>query len=234
MEQWEQDKRKELAKTRYFSDFALRHFNEMKILQKGGILGKENKDWRNISEHCLTEAVGADILAEYLGGNRDKVVSAALIHDWYKRKEVERMKKEGGALGYSQAAEEDVSLLRQLGVSEEIIKLAHANIPESSNQEYLNNRSLEEKIVHYIDMITSGSQFIDYVERLRIVRGKKHNIEFSESFRERYGGKSLLELQEELARIEEREFEDKLGLDRGELIRFIKEKLEERIQNYER
>ena len=38
------------------------------------------------SEHCLVEAVGADILTEYLGVDRDKrdKVEKPHWHDWYK------------------------------------------------------------------------------------------------------------------------------------------------------
>ena len=222
-----------LAKTRYFSDFALKNLSEMKILKKGGILGKENKNWRNISEHCLAEAVGADILAEHLGADRDAVVEAALIHDWYKRREIEAMKKTDGAFGYEKTAEEDESFLREFGIDEIMIKLSHSNIPERADFEYLKNRSMEEKIIHFIDTILSGSEFVDFNERLRVVEQKKHNVEFSESFRDKYSGKSLFEVQRETIIIEQQEFEETLNLQPGELINFIKEKLEERINNFQ-
>ena len=223
------DNKENLAKTRYFSDFAIKHFSEMKILKKGGILGKENKDWRNISEHCLAEAVGADILAEHLKADRGAISKAALIHDWYKRREIEKMKQEGGGKGYQDTSVEDVNFLKEYGVDEKIIKISHSNIPESADVEYLKNRSLEEKIIHYIDIITSGSEFVNYEERIRIVGQKKHNIEFSESFRSQYDGKSLFELQQEVAAIEQDEFEKALNIQQGTLIDFIKEKLKERI-----
>ena len=129
----------ERRKTSYFSRFALKHFNDMKILGKGGILGKGAEKWRNISEHCLVEAVGADILTEYLGvdrDKRDKVVKTALWHDWYKRREIEAMQKFGGGEGYQKTADEDERLLRESGIPEDMIKLAHSNIPENSD---LNN-----------------------------------------------------------------------------------------------
>lgn len=220
----------ERRKTSYFSRFALKHFNDMKILGKGGILGKGAEKWRNISEHCLVEGVGADILAKYLGADRDKVVKAALLHDWYKRQEIEAMQKLGGGEGYRKAINEDERLLYEFGIPEDIIKLAHSNTPESSNPNYLKNRSLEEKIIHFIDLITSGSEFVDFIERQRKSEQKQKNIEFSESFREKYYGKSLYEVQKEVGEMEQEEFEKLLGLEAGTLINFIKTKLEERIE----
>lgn len=154
-----------LAKAKYFSDFALRHFQEMKILKKGGVLGKENRDWRNDSAHCLTAAAGADVLAEALGlapEKRAAIVRATLLHDWYKKHEVAASKAYGGGEGHRLASEENEMPLREFGVPEEIICLAHANIPESSDPTSLARRPLEEKIMHCIDMITSESNFFPY------------------------------------------------------------------------
>ncbi len=223
----------EMAKTKYFSNFASKHMPEMRILQKGGILGKEgeNPDWRNISEHCLTEAVAADILAESLQADRKKLVTAALIHDWYKRREVETMKQMGGGLGYRETAAEDERLLTEYNVPPEVISLAHANIPSSSDSKQLGKRTIEEKIMHYIDLTTSGTDFIEVETRIEQVSKKSHNIEFSESFREQYEGKSLFEVQLEVTKSEQAEFENALQLEPGTLIEYIKNKLEERINN---
>ncbi len=218
-----------LRKTKYFSDFAKAHFSEMKILEKGGVLGKGNEEWRNISEHCLVEAVGADILAEHLGADRQKLITAALLHDWYKRKEIESMKKVGGGLGYATTVEEDKESLKNLGVSSELIELAHANIPKSIEGEYVQERTIEEKVMHFIDAVTDGTDFIDYKKRMELSGSKKANREFSESLKDRYQGKSLLEVQNILAGQEQAEFEKALHIPPGTILAFIKEKLTERI-----
>ncbi len=223
----------ERKKTSYFSRFALGHLRDMRILRKGGVLGKENRDWRNISEHAIVEAVGADILAEALNTNREDVIQAANLHDWYKRREVEMMKKLGGAQGHAVTAVEDKRLLHEYGVPPHIVKLAHSNIPDSIDREYLSSRTLEEKIMHYMDLITSGSDFMNFRDRINIVAQEKHNVEFSDSFRDKYGGKSLFEVQEEVAQLEESEFEKLLGVPSGGVIQFIRKKLEERINAQE-
>lgn len=215
-------------KTKYFSSFASGHFSDMKILREGGILGKENEDWRNISEHCLVEAVGADILAEVLLANRDKTVQAALLHDWFKRKEIEAMKSMGGGEGYKQTISEDERILKEHGVDEDVIKIAHSNIPQSADPEYLSNRTIEQKIMHFIDAVTSGTEFVSIKERFDALEKKQRNIDFSNSFMQKFN-KSLYDLQRELTELEQEEFEQKLGLERGSLISFIKAKIEERI-----
>ncbi len=221
----------EKAKTRYFSSFALAHGAEMKILRKGGILGKGNADWRNISEHCLAEAVGADILAEHLGADRNKVVQAALLHDWYKRREIETMRRLGDVAGHEYALTEDSRLLTEYGVPQDIVRLTHSNIPESTDSVALAARSPEEKIIHYADMMTLGSDFVDITSRLDDARKKPEVVAFTDSYREQYGGKSLLDVQEFTTKHEEGEFEKLLGLEPGTLLAFIKEKLAERIRN---
>lgn len=231
MEGFKEEQAKERnKKTAYFSNFAMQHLSDMRILRKGGILGKENADWRNVSEHIIAESVGVDILAEALGADRESVVRAANLHDWYKRREVEAMKKSGGGEGYSATTVEDERLLHKFGVASKIIELAHANIPKSADEKYLSHRTTEEKIIHYMDLITSGSEFINFRDRIAVAAQKKHNIEFSESFRAKYGGKSLFEFQEELIQREETEFEEQLGLPKGGLIPFIMQRLEERIE----
>lgn len=223
-----------IRKTKYFSSFALAHLSEMRILRKGGVLGKENKGWRNISEHCLAEAVGADILAEHLGANRKKIVDAAIVHDWYKRHEVEAMKELGGAAGHKKTSAEDEVLLRELGVPEDIIRLAHVNIPDSIDPSYLAKRTTEEKILHYVDLITLGSDFTSYENRLTEASKDPRIVEFCDSYKDKYGGLNLLDVQWKLAAEEQLEFEKALGIESGTLAQFIKENLKERIEGDKR
>lgn len=205
--------------------------NEMRVLKEGGLLGKENVDWRNVSEHCLVEAVGADILAEHLDANRQDVVRGALLHDWYKRHEIAARREHGGSKAFVITSVEDKRLLNELGVPENIILIAHANIPESDDSEYLADRSLEEKIIHYMDMITDQSTFTDPEERLRKAEENSRTMEFLESFREKYHGKHLNELQREVLKLEQTEFEEKLGLAKGSLLDFLQVELQKRIES---
>lgn len=221
----------EKKKASYFSKFALAHISEMRILKEGGVLGKENADWRNVSEHCLVEAVGADILAEHLGANRKEVVQGTLLHDWYKRHEIENRREHGSAKGFAISSAEDIALLREHGIPGESIRIAHANVPDSDDPLYLHNRPLEDKILHYIDMITDQSTFIDPEERLRKAETNTKTMEFLESFREKFHGKHLNELQREVLKLEQTEFEEKIGLEKGKLISFLNDEMQKRIES---
>ncbi len=202
----------------------------MRILQKGGVLGEENQDWRNVSEHCVTEAVGAEVLAKGLGADAQKVVAAALIHDWFKRREIEAMNKEGAGKGHRMTLEEDKTLLQSFGVSEDIIAIAHANIPAQAEPEYLDNRTMEEKIMHYMDTITSNTNYVPYQERFKLLVEKPRNVEFSDSYKAQFDGKSLYEVQAEVADREEKEFAEKLGIDQEKLIDYILNSLQTQIE----
>ncbi len=216
-------------KSQYFSYFALRHLSTMRILRGGGILGKENIEWRNIAEHCLVEAVGADILAEYTGADRDSVVVAALLHDWYKRNEIEAMKQEGVSLGYKKADQKDRLILKTYGIDDAIISLTHSNIIQSIDPLYLEQRTLNEKIIHFIDFATSGTHFVQLKERRQSLEKKKQNIDFSNSFKNQYEGNSLYDVQYMIGAQEQEEFEKLIGVESGSLIIFLKKKMIERI-----
>ena len=220
-------------KAAYFSDFALRHLSMFRIQKKGDIIGKENVEWRNVPEHCLVEAVAADVLAEYLSADRERVVQAALLHDWYKRYEVGAMAEMGAVAGNQYALQQDKEKLRALGISNDVIKLAHANEPSSPDVDTLQDRTLEEKIIHYADLITSGSDFVDFHERLKAASTRKMEKERSEYLRMNYGGKSFFEVQEIAAAMEEDEFKKMLGLGNESLIDFIRENIFERVRRFE-
>ena len=217
----------------YFYNFILKYKKEAKILIKGGVLGKGNEGWHNVAKHCIAVAIGANILAELLGADRDKIVKGCLLHDWYKRNEVKIMNKLGGQKGYEQSNKEDKKLLQKYGVPRDIIKIAHANVVETADLKHLKKRSIEEKMMHYIDMITSEVEFVGYKKRLIKVLQKKRNVEFSESFRARpkYKGRALFELNYDVIRDEQRELEQKLGIKTGTMISFLKKKFKERINS---
>ncbi|MFA5927477.1 MAG: HDIG domain-containing metalloprotein [Patescibacteria group bacterium] len=225
-----------LDKTHYFQYFAMHYLMpEMRILRRGRALVRPEADgWRQISEHCLSEAVGADILAEALGANREMVRRAALLHDWYKRRELELKKEHGMIEGYRISNTEDLQLLRGYGVPEELIRLSHSNTLENADPDYLASRTLEEKIVHFMDLITDYSNWVSYLERRKRPQNNPKAIEWSESFREQYDGASLFEMNQRLEALERGEFEEALGLEPGTLVNFMRQRLNERIKQLKR
>jgi 5'-deoxynucleotidase YfbR-like HD superfamily hydrolase len=84
----------EREKTKNWDVFAKRHLKEMRILKEAGLLGKENENWRNVSEHSLVAGALAGFLARKLEDkdqdiNVELVESAAILHDVSKRIDVE-------------------------------------------------------------------------------------------------------------------------------------------------
>jgi len=133
---------------------------EMRVIKKAGLLGKDNKDWRNVTEHLMVVSSLAGFLAEKLktaGQDIDPelVESAAILHDVSKRIDIERdvrydtEKKEGRL----------TILLEQAGYSEQFIQTASyaGRVPEISIEDNearskaIDEIPLEQLIIAYSD-----------------------------------------------------------------------------------
>ena len=69
--------------------FKNKYSQELNFLKGEGRLVDE---WANVYEHCFTEGLVASIVAEALrfdSDEKDSLIKAALLHDWYKRVERE-------------------------------------------------------------------------------------------------------------------------------------------------
>jgi len=90
-----------------FENEYLKHFAESLLLYtkaffEGGILTDPSEGWENIFFHCLSEALTVDVLLEGLGDDnldRKNLVVAAFLHDAYKRRELERVRREPDNVG---------------------------------------------------------------------------------------------------------------------------------------
>ena len=149
----------EKEKATAWSNFALKHLKEMRVLKDAGLLGKENKDWRNVTEHVLVTSALAGFLARQL---RDKgcdidpqiIESAAVLHDASKRLDVEKKvrygtEKKEGAL---------IDLLKKFGYSKEFIENCSytARVPgifleDEKQDEAIRGKNLEYLVVAYSD-----------------------------------------------------------------------------------
>ncbi|HWO06961.1 MAG TPA: hypothetical protein VNM40_00040 [Candidatus Paceibacterota bacterium] len=202
-----------------------------------------------MSEHCLVEAVLADVLSELLAlapVRRDIVVRAAIVHDWFKKHE-KRILREARDRGqspleaYEQSRTEDAHQLRALGVDEEIIRIADAVVPHDRR----GPQTIEEKIMWYVDGITSNTEPVRFRERFdNLERGwdgeredparAASNRDFSDMFRQRYGGVPLYQVQRGLADLIEPELAS-LAHFNGNAVDFplyLRQKIDERISHY--
>lgn len=236
-------------KTAYFTDFAISHLSAFRPhYKRDEILGKKPEIWRNVSEHCLVAGVFADILADELQLStvqKDKVVKAMLMHDWFKEHESKTQQdasKQGmlSSLKLAEIEAKERQILHEMGVPQDIIDLMEANIPKT----IAGPQGLPEKIIWYVDAMLLGTEPVSIQQRFddteRGWDGTKEdpnraerNKAFSDLFKDQYGGKSLYDIQRQLG--------NKIGAEFAQIIKyqgeisqlplFLKEKLVERINN---
>lgn len=212
-------------KTKYFSDFAMRHLSAFRIHKEHGLLPKK-EGWRNVSEHCLVEAVAADCLAEGLQisvENRQKLVMGAMLHDFFKRREIELMNVRGkrSADIAKEAEDKGTEYLNLKKIDPEIIRII--NSPGVPSLDYFETQdpTTEEKVMRYVDDITDGNDLVFLKGRMERVAKRYPDIE-----------KNIFERIFKVSEKIESEIADKLGLaDARELPMYIKRKIEERIKS---
>ncbi|MDO8505605.1 MAG: hypothetical protein Q7S48_03440 [bacterium] len=172
-------------KQQYFTRFALR-MRESLTMHKVERLWEKNtegeKNWRNVSEHCLVEAARVDVLAELLKLSEDlknDLIMAAALHDFDKRKEIEAVqlaeKMEASPYRASLSADaEGDRLLASTGFSSRVIRFTKGTggHPEQLRdaKRILDQRQLSEDdiahlIIQYVDNYTQGSAWTETVSR---------------------------------------------------------------------
>lgn len=214
-------------KTRFFSEFAAGMKSDMRTLQSGGVLGKDAKEagWRNVSEHCLVEALEAQILAEKLGLDPDKLKKAAVIHDWYKRREIELVEKHGPTAHDSTIAE-DAELLHTMGYDDQVIKISKSVGHSALSQMESKDVTLEEMVMHYIDDITANTDIVMLEQRME---KNEKNIKLQKLDEMT----PFFARQREIGKKIESIIASKLGIDPPEeLPNFIKKEIERKITTH--
>lgn len=217
----------ELKKRRYFSNFALKHLSAFRLHKEQGLLPK-TEGWSNVSEHCLLEAVAVDVVSEKLNlgqKERDRLVEAALLHDYFKRREIETMKARGetGLDIIKEVEVQSESVLISKGVDPEVVRMT--GLVGAGSLEYFENNDtkLDEKILHYVDDITDNIQILPLRDRVEKVAKKYPDLDKTGSYKKQL---SISEsIQQELAL--------RLGVIEPEkLPEYIVQQIEERVRNY--
>lgn len=213
--------------------------------------------WENVSDHCAAGTLITDILSEALGLSQDDRIAINLafwLHD--SGKKTERMWQiaiEEGLLvdedGTEQMDSRDKSEAKkqaldavermeewenaEAGVSPHISRLMKANIPSSS----LGHVTVSEKIIWFADACLTGMVIKPIRQRFDDLesdpRNRVRNTEFSESFREKYSGKALYEVQRELGDQYAQEFAKQIGMDPLEIFSWLEQKVGERIATHQ-
>lgn len=202
---------------------------EFEILKKHGQL---TGDWENVYEHCKTECAAALALAELLQLNdadKNILAKAAILHDWYKRKEGESSVR--GFDEYNKAVEMSFDELIKLGVDKRIVEVAHS-VGHTSLLEIQSTDDELRKLMHYIDDITMGDKIVGLNTRIDYLEGADRYKELNESGRKVHSGQTYFEVQRNVGKeIEEwiiNEIRKKYGDDyikSFDLIQFIDRKI---------
>lgn len=91
-------------KTVFFSHLALRYKKYMALHKEFGLLLRnqnKEKDWGNVTEHCLVEAARAEKISELLKFSEEitvNLIAAAIIHDTGKKIEIDYLNEHGSSL----------------------------------------------------------------------------------------------------------------------------------------
>ena len=212
-------------KRAFFANFALKHLSAFRLHKEFGLLPK-TEGWANVSRHCLVEAVAMDVLGRELRlseKERSNLVQAALLHDFYKRKEIELMKKEGDSMATVVEAEEGSNIiLNERGTDPQIVLLTNSVGGAQIERMKKIETTLPEKIMFYIDNITDNDNIVGLKNRIANLPSRYPDIAKTGIYRR------LLEVSEEI----QGELAGKVGLDNPDALpEYIKTKIREAVES---
>jgi hypothetical protein len=200
-------------------------------LKKNQINKKE--DWSNVSRHCVTEMVAADIIAEKINlpeQDRKTLVQAVFLHDFYKKKSIDliRANPENQTEADILSARESRQELEKHNIDPAVIALLEKSLGYDSLDYVINGQAtLLEQIMHYVDDVTAGEDLVALPQRVEGLK-KRYPIIDQEGIKR--WGKPTYDVQLEAGQVAERNISAKLGLEHPtDLPNYIKSTLAEKI-----
>ncbi len=161
---------------------------------------------------------------------RKNLRTAALLHDIYKRKEIERARKEGSQ-SFDETSKEQAEWLRTLGYSREVVELVET-VSHSSYEEFtrdFEHISTARKIIQYTDFITLSNDIVPLAKRIKYLEEEPKYEELNESGKNIFG-RTYFEVMREIGAKIEKEFAPLLGVsDPSAIPEFIKSCINDRI-----
>ena len=127
-------------------------------------------------------------------------------------------------------SKEDQKLLSEMSYSDDIIKLTravgHSSIPRMLEKDV----STEEQVMHYIDIITSGSEIVSVDERIDVLEANPRYQKLNEEGRDVHSGRTYFQVAREVAKVIEEKIANQLNLQQpADLPSFIKNAIKEKI-----
>lgn len=189
-----------------------RYPREFTILKENGQLVE---DWSNVYQHCRLEGEIAEYLAKELKLSEQDtydLVSAAILHDWFKR--VERTTE-------NYDTEHSYKGLQALGISDRVCDIAHS-VGHTTLSWIENSTDLLRKVMHFIDDICSNIAITPIRERVETMRETGRYVKLEEEFRSQLEGRSFFDVQIEVGERIQNELEQIMGITQGTLVEDIK------------
>lgn len=232
-------------RAKYFGRIALRHLSSMKIHKEFGLLPRK-EGWGNVVEHCLVEAAAADVIADYLGLSlemKEKLVKAALLHDFYKRREVEQTReRKNGKDSFNNAALESSFVLEQKGVNKDVVEVAGSagHMALTAMNDLLNKLSelnevqVLQLVFHYLDDITLNNDLVPLKTRMDMLDNNPKYKKLNDAGKDLFEGRTTFAVQREIGQKIEEWISKSLGVaDNKDLPILIKREIESRIEQEE-
>ncbi len=170
------------AKREYFFNIGLEMREALTMHRNAGLWDrvKGQRDFGNVTEHCLVEAARVEVLADLFGLSdqlKEDLRVAAALHDFFKKQEKEIVTKEGFSwMGFDISSSRATQLLEEqsktdkgVRFSSNVIRLVnsvgHVQSSLLEVQKMLNFESLQPDqiavlIMHYVDDYTVGSDWV--------------------------------------------------------------------------
>lgn len=247
-------------KRQYFIKIGLQMREALKLHKKAGLWERRNgeRDWGNVSEHCLVEVARVDVLADKLklpDDIREDLKTAAALHDFFKKGEKEIITSGGISWdSFEKASEESMRQMQEAGFNERTVRLAnsvgHGSLVETQSilsKESLSPEEVAYLILHYVDDYTIGSEWVSPAEDVedksindldRRVDKNEANERYAilnEEGRARLAGETVFEAQRRIGHLVEERLASLIAETTGqavpakELPQFIDEEIRSRI-----
>ncbi|MBI2035435.1 MAG: hypothetical protein HYT12_01990 [Candidatus Liptonbacteria bacterium] len=174
---------------------------------------------------------------------RHSIVRALILHDWFKKHESLALRRAINDGSFSlelldELKAKDANILLEMGIPSDIVNLTGANIPNRAEGPTV----LAEKIILYVDIMLTNTEPVPIDERFDNLergwdgtkvdpeRARRYKF-FSAAYQNKYGGKSMFEVQRALGRKLSLEFSEMFGYagDPNKLPLFLKKKFQEKL-----
>ncbi len=246
----------EEKKQEFFIRLGLSVRDAFKMHKKADLWGEGEEDWRRVSRHCLVESARVNVLSDLFKLPEDlkkDLISAAAIHDFYKKKEMDKAKEEGLSWKNMKDADKEAeNLLMREGFSEIIIKIvgsvgsvALKDIEEILDKKDLSIEDIACLIMHYVDDISIEDRWVTPAEvvdgrgKINVldVRLDRSDINpkyslLNEEGKKMFGGKTTYEQHRYIGQLVEKRIASLLGIeDSKDLPEIIDKKIKEEILN---